>query len=394
MSKLDNKLFTALCKLPPLRFYRRVAQDETKLIQLRQDFLNSGRPPIFSYPQVAKFDFEDYTKALNDFAEKLPALSDNEIMLDLYRQKISELRGRVDLLYSVAQKDGTRVTELSRQLFGEPLESTTELANEFRQMRQHHDRFVQHNKPITTEIFAEMVKQTLAHYKMERWQVEFHSGPSVKIVHGNSPRHPLVKIPKSLKVSRARATRLLTHEIEVHALRTENGFLSPLRILERGLDRYLATDEGLAIYFQSQLGRKSRLHAPGFWDAWTSALTLEGDFASTFATISQARSELAELTGHDNPEAVGQDAAWRLCVRAYRGIIDTSEPQVGFLRDHMYRSGLAMIKRALAEQGDEILPKLFVGNIGLHHLDEMEKLELEPGRTPELISKRIVDEVI
>jgi len=238
-----------------------------------------------------------------------------------------------------------------------------------------------------------MVSQVLEHYGMTMWEVEMRARSSVKISH-RVFYNPRIQIPKKLQISRARAARLLTHEIEVHALRTYNGMQKPLYLLWRGLDRYLPTDEGLAMYYQQQISSSERRHAPGFWDAWTTLLTQRGNFAETFETIASARTKLAEAMGASTPEATGKDAAWRLCVRAYRGIRDPSKRGVGFLRDHVYRSGFNMIERAVEEGGSEILQRLFVGKVGLHHLDKLERLHITRGRTPDLISPQIVKKVM
>ncbi|MCH8049483.1 DUF1704 domain-containing protein [Patescibacteria group bacterium] len=392
--KFDAALFDAFGNIPTLSFYGRVRQDETELARQKQTFFKTDKPPLFSYPKAQAFDVKAYFDVLDEVENQLEQKSDSVILIDLYRAKIKELRTRAQIIEAVQNKSDHRITDLSRALFGDMAQGTEELEAEFQEMIKHPEEFHKHERPVTAEPFARMVRQTLDHYAITGWDVERHLKPSIKINHIRPSQLPVIRVPKDLKITKARAARLLTHEIEVHVLRTDNGDKSPLHLLSRGLDRYLATDEGLAVYFQQQLTKDEHRHAPGFWDAWTTALTQEGDFKDTFIKISQARTELAAKLNDPDPAAKGRDAAWRLSIRAYRGITDTSQPGVGFLRDHIYRSGNRLINEAVSKQGLDVLPVLFCGNIGLHHLDAINKLNIPPGRTPELVSKEVVREVM
>lgn len=387
-NKLDRAFFAELLKLPSFPFYRLVRQDEQHAKKQRRAWFLHGTTPVFSYPEAQQFDVMGYLKEIEACATRLP---ENPVWIrTLYEHKLDELRMRAALVLAISHGDDQTVTHLSQKLFGHPRQDVQELEREFRCMLEHAQAFYHHTECINAQQFEKMVRAVLDHYRIDGWKVTFSPRPSMKITRGRRARKPVIAIPSHMQISRARAARLLTHEIEVHALRTQNGRRSPLEILHVGLNRYVRTDEGLAIYYQQQLRKEEPWHAPGFWDAWACALTQEGTFADTFATIAQARSQLAAATGEKHPNTIGRDAAWRLCKRVYRGITKTDTYGVGFLRDHLYRSGLLDVREAIDVHGESILPKLFMGNIGLEHLTSLDSIDTRHIQLPTLVSKNIV----
>ena len=391
--KRDELLFLELQSLASLPFHALIRPSKRERRLAREAFFTSGTLPKFSYERAKRFDVVPYQEAVRAFRTHLDEAPGDPIILELYQAKCDELLERATVIRAMQLGDDQTVTQASKNLFGPLYFSLNSLEREWKDMMKNASSFHTHSTPVTSEIFAKMVERVLTYYDMPSWDICTHARSSVKIAH-RVFYLPRIRIPKHLQISRARAARLLTHEIEVHALRTWNGMKSPFYLLWRGLDQYLPTDEGLAVFYQQQLSDSERRHAPGFWDAWTTLLTQTGTFQETFDTIAAARAELANATGDPDPEATGNDAAWRLCLRAYRGITDFSQTGVGFLRDHIYRSGLAMIQEAVQQQGEQILQRLFIGNVGLHHTKLLEQLHLKKGRMPELISPQIVREVM
>ncbi len=386
--KTDAAFFAELLKLPSFPFYRLIRQDAQRAKEQRRAWFHKGTPPVFSYLEAQSFDVMGYLEEVEACKSRLPAKP--TWIRALYNQKLDELRMRAALVLAISHGDDQTVTHLSQKLFGHPRQDVQELEREFSCMLEHAHTFHNHKEPIDARAFEKMVQAILDHYHIDGWKVTFSSRPSIKITRGRRARRPVIAIPSNLQISKARAARLLTHEVEVHALRTENGRRSSLEILHVGLNGYVRTDEGLAIYYQQQLSKEEPRHAPGFWDAWTCALTQEGTFEDTFATIAQARAQLAAATGAEDAQNVGNDAAWRLCARAYRGITNANTYGVGFLRDHLYRSGLLDVKEAVDAHGEKILKQLFVGNIGLEQLKSLKKVASKDAQLPTLVSKQIV----
>jgi len=61
-----------------------------------------------------------------------------------------------------------------------------------------------------------------------------------------------------------------------------------------------------------------------------------------------------------------------------------------FARDHIYRSGVALLKNTITERGESVLPLLFSGKVGVHHLDKLIALNVQTGKVPDMISKEVV----
>jgi hypothetical protein len=157
-----------------------------------------------------------------------------------------------------------------------------------------------------------------------------------------------------------------------------NALNGPLHILRRGLTGYATTEEGLALYCQQHHSGHAWKRSPGFWNAYACALAQETGFATTYQELKAQR---------------GPKEAWRLCLRVYRGITDTSQSGVGFFRDQIYRAGYEEIKKAIAHD-DQLFPKLFAGHFGLADLAALEQLEIPWGRQPDFIAEQIVSQVI
>lgn len=389
---MDNELFERLQSLPVLPFHRAIRQDEKTLAKKREAFFSSSIIPSFSYPRAHEIDTRNFLRALQDYEYWLEKHDTHPVIKHLYRKKVKELRTRAWLMRAICRQDDQLITELSKDLFGPIRQSPESLAKEFNKMLSNADRFTPKEKVVDADQFMKLARKTLDHYGMTNWRLELTDAASISIGHGFRASDPVIRIPKTLHVSKARAARLLTHEIEVHALRTHNGYQSPIHLLARGLDRYVQTEEGLATYFQEKLSDKPRKHAPGFWDAWTISLTQIMGFEDVFETIAQAKAQLNRAIGYSRPRAKAEDSAWRLCVRTYRAISNPSQPGVGFWRDHIYRSGNQLIHEVAKKYPDSI-EKLFVGNIGIQHLPDIAELELPQPKTPELISKDLVSKI-
>jgi|GEM_PF-1618016 len=390
--KRDELLFLELQSLASFPFYAFLKSKREDVLAAREAFFASGTLPNFPYQRAHTFDAAAYIESAESFQSHVSDSSEDPKLCELYEAKCEELIHRAKLILAIQEKNDENITAQSEALFGEVIPKD-ELHTEWKDMVKNASQFHEHKKPVDAEAFKEMVERVLTYYDMHGFDVRLSNRSSVKVTH-RVFYQPRICIPKTLQISRARAARLLTHEVEVHALRTWNGIQSPYYLLWRGLDRYLRTDEGLAVHFQVRVSGTEPKHAPGFWDAYSVSLAKVGSFTETFEALKYARTELAEKMGKKDPESIGQDSAWRLCLRAYRGITDLSEPGVGFFRDHIYRSGLRDVRKAIEKYGTESVGRLFVGNVGIHHLPLLEHLSLKNARTPDMVSKHIVQEVM
>lgn len=387
MELLDGPLFKTLQTLPPFPFAQLVRPDIKSIRLSQQAFLLHGTLPHFTFQRALTFNASLYNEALKvteERLETLPALNDIHA---LYQEKITEIRTRLNLIIALQEHNDQRVAYYADQLFGAPEQSHQELAQEFEAMFARAHTLRLHKQPIDAAIFARMVRATLDYYHLNDWTIRQTSRPSVSVIHGDDHHHGTVKIPKKFLASRARAARVLTHEIEVHALRTANGFTSPIALLGRGLSGYIATEEGLAAFLQQKIPRTTT--HPGFWDAWAAALTQHHDFATTFDTLYRARKNLHQALGNLHAEQEARDTAWRLMIRVSRGIHRPGAKGIAYRRDHIYRSGLLNVQRAFRDTQINLLPTLFAGHAGIHHLPLLDTLGIK-GRIPDFMSKTIV----
>lgn len=281
------------------------------------------------------------------------------------------------MILAIQRGDDLEVTRLAKVIFGTPKFDIDELLAE-RVSKKTKRGFV-HKLRVDAQMLATMTRTMLDHYGLTNWRVKVAKRLTVQIGHGKRGLSPMVRIPRKLLISKQRAVRLLTHEIEVHALRTANGAASKLHLLERGCAGYIQTDEGLAMYYQEIMlaDETPKTIQAGWWEAYTVALTEQYDFAGVY-------NKLCKLTSADK--------AWRLCLRAYRGITKPTTAGLGFYRDHVYRTGFMAVQAAHRTGGMKFLEKVFAGNVQSDDLPALDELGIKGGRQPEMVAKRIVNE--
>lgn len=394
MEHLDALLFQTFNTLPAFPFTRLVRPDRASMHDAQAAFFSNRTLPTFSYSRADRFDAQEYLRVLNAVADRIETLPAVDTVRTLYREKIEELRTRCTLIQAIQRKDDAAVSSIADHLFGAPKLTAVMLKDEFDDILARGHELHTHEDRIDATVFTAMIRATLDHYGLQHWKIRATSAPSVSIAHGDDGvKIPTVKIPKTFLASRARAARLLTHEIEVHALRTANGVTSPVLLLGRGLAGYLATDEGLAIALQQTL-RNEDSTDPAFWDAWTTALTIDHGFIDTFDIIASARTKLNIAVRRENAIEEARRTAWRLMIRVSRGLHTPGAIGLGYRRDHIYRSGLMQIRQTFDTYGKaEILPTLFAGHAGVQHIPALKSLGLT-GRIPDMIGTQIVKDIL
>lgn len=394
MEPLDAPLFKTFQTLPAFPFANLVRQNRAAARVARDAFIADRATPSFVYHRLDRFDDVAYLVALRSVHDRIASIPASEDIRALYLEKLTELTTRAQIIAAMKRKDDAAVSALADHLFGPCVQTSAELADEFTALLARSHELHTHQDRVNAITFERMVRATLDHYGMTDWTTRFINRPSVSVSRGDSlDRAPTVKIPKHFLASRARAARLLTHEIEVHALRTTNGTTSPILLLGRGLAGYIATDEGLAVAMQQKLKTEESMD-PGFWDAWAAALSKEEDFQSCFETIRDARRQLNIALKIENPDGEAFDTAWRLMLRVSRGIHRPNAKGLGFRRDHLYRSGLVQVRQAIDTFGEsEILPTLFAGHASVAHIPLLRSKHIV-GRTPDFVSKAIVKDVL
>ncbi len=393
MEHIDAPLFQTLSTLPAFPFARMVRPDVIGTRAAQQAFFRQRAVPSFTFSRANRFDAVQYLRELDAVADRIESLPARDIVRALYREKIEELRIRCQLIQAIQRSDDDAVSSLADHLFGTPTLTAAMLKDECNDIQSRAHKLRTHKNRIDTKLLTKMVQKTLAHYNIQHYTIRETNRSSVSIMHGNQDRGLVINIPRTLHISCARAARLLTHEIEVHVLRAHNGRTSPMLLLGRGLANYITADEGLAMALQQSL-RTEESTPPGFWDAWAAALTIEYGFSDAFDALVESRTKLNIALERTDAIPEAQVSAWRLMLRAMRGIHQPGRIGLGYRRDHIYRTGLMTIQNIFDTHGKAaILPILFAGHAGTQHIHVLQMLGIT-GKTPDMIGTRVVRDVL
>lgn len=207
-------------------------------------------------------------------------------------------------------------------------------------------------RPLTAEKAAEQMQRFLKERGILNWQVKLKEGIVSRCVIGKNNRL-LVKAGEMF--SRWDIDKLIAHEIETHVYCTENGKLQPYQILRRGTAHYLRTQEGLAVYNQSQVVEHGIRDAlVGFHAVM---LAIKGGFREVFEQLKHY---------------VDEDVAWKTTVKVKRGMTDTSQPGA-FVKNALYWWGYQQVEDHLRHGGS--FEDLFLGKFELGQLDLVKKIE-------------------
>lgn len=181
---------------------------------------------------------------------------------------------------------------------------------------------------------------------MNDWRVVPDEVMSARVLVDSAKR--LVRINPKAHFRTLDMTRLVVHEIDVHAKRATNGAHQPLLCFQTGLPGSLATEEGLAMMAEETSGTAS----PG-------ALARQ---VEVVRAIHDAR-ELGFRDLYNRLlERVGRGLAWGICLRVKRGLSHPGLPGV-YAKDSVYLTGRNKVK-AWLEAGGRI-DHLYVGKVGV-----------------------------
>ncbi|HCH66257.1 MAG: hypothetical protein CL927_09320 [Deltaproteobacteria bacterium] len=142
--------------------------------------------------------------------------------------------------------------------------------------------------------------------------------------------------------------RLVVHEIDVHAFRSENGARQRLYCFQSGLPGSLGTEEGLAMVSEEISGHS----APGVLNRQVEVVR-----AIDRARVLGFRELYDELS-----ERVGPNLAWGICVRIKRGLGRPGQPGV-YAKDSVYLTGRMKVREWLDAGGDVV--DLYVGKVSV-----------------------------
>ena len=309
------------------------------VVEARACFFDSGEDPVLRY--------REFPKELGDWIEVLESLNFSDIpggaLYELAR------RAAVSDLKFIGAVGTDEFTELSQNRYAPPTLHEREAAL--------YELGFGALDPVKPELDARIVYEAMVNelktIGLEGWTVECVSGSARCRVHPDSRR--ILLNPESTFYE-GDDKKLIVHELYGHALRAANGLAQPLAVLGSPLPDYLATEEGITTQLEQLWSvRTSNRAAAKYMLAVDSAS--HGGFRDVFETV--------------RPHCPNDDEAFKLVLRAKRGISDTERPG-GYSKDVVYFRGFLKVDRYLEAGGS--LEKLYVGKIALEHLPLIELL--------------------
>jgi len=195
---------------------------------------------------------------------------------------------------------------------------------------------------------VEVLRAALEARGFRGWSVRFDPVLASRVL-VDPPRQEVRVNPRARFREQDRAA-LVAHEIDVHVTRAVCGARQSLLLFRTGLGGALATEEGLAIHAERQVG-VSHDHVLDRQALVAAAVLRARDegFASLYAWLA---------------DVLGPEGAWAVSVRVKRGLARPEEPGC-YAKDAVYHNGLHAVADWL--HGGGRLSDLYVGKVGLHH---------------------------
>jgi len=239
--------------------------------------------------------------------------------------------------------------DVSIRIHGQPNKELSQKASELIFLKIKPEPITFNTKQITKKLERAFVKYGF-HWKVE--EKEMIASAAVRL------KEKKLLIRKNSKFSKAFLKRIIVHEIGTHVVRAENGEHQPFKFFRRGLPGYLMTEEGLAVY-NEEINKCLNNY-------------ILKVYAGRVLAIEMAMKDSFRVTYSMLRQFFTRGTAWRLTVRAKRGLIDTSQPGA-FTKDIAYLKGYLAIKKFVAGGGDA--RKLYYGKVGLQHIELLKNID-------------------
>lgn len=304
-----------------------------------------GKSPDFEYRDNSGYDGKAVLKRLDNIS--VP----DGVLQGLYERRIRTLK--LENAMICRHKENPDISKVVTELiYGKPSKDLVDYA------RQIIDDFEyrEENLIITPEQVRDSMVQAFDEYGLpESWRVELSEGSNMISIDGDNE---VIYVPSKKMFPSGCLERYKVHEVGIHAVRAANGREQVLGIFGTEMPDYLSTEEGLATFYERYTGnldeQKFREYA-----------------LRVLAVDSVARGESFVMTFDmlvDPPYDLKEKEAFNLATRAHRA--------GGFIKDHVYMQGMREVSDYAGKSGD--MKRLFVGKIGLCHLDLVDML-LEKG---------------
>lgn len=311
---------------------------------------NPDYTPIFRYAKPSVAPEKLFRKA-----EEIEM--ENNVVNNLLLQKLEKFKKTNAMLQSIGNDE---FTFFSKEIFGVPDKEL--LDNAYKILE---NKACEEDKNIPSKKICDMVKRVLDVLGLGNWDVRTKNMTARAAVVASKKK---VYIRKNSLFSLNFVKGMIVHEIGTHVFRASNGEKQPYDIFRTGLPNYLMTEEGLAVNaeemnnclkintLRAYAGRVIAVH-----------LSLKAGFRQVFEELRKYFDD---------------NLAWRITLRAKRGLVDTSKPGA-YTKDYLYLKGYYEVKKFLEENRDNGLKTLYYGKIGLEHVPLMK--DIEDLKEPELV---------
>lgn len=298
--------------------------------------------PLFQYAPLPE-DIDETEKKLAQ------PIRDDSPLGELLKRKRAELQLRLKLLR--ARGDAAEFTNLSIECFGTSSEHLTRRAEKAIAQAS----TIEDEKTIDAEHARELLQEALDRHGLHDWRCVIRETLVADCAVGGRT----LALRAGAKFHRKHIDALIAHEIEVHALTSENGAHQPWLLLRRGTAGYLATQEGLAAWSQNRVLPENHPKRLGPARSY-----LAVDYARTHG-FRETRKYLEQVLGY------GAEKALNKTIDIKRGLMRTAEPGA-FTKGMVYLKGLTSIESFQSGGGD--LKRLYVGKVTLEDLELIEKV--------------------
>ena len=283
------------------------------------------------------------------FSVSLDRIED-PVLYELFRDEIVDIDRHVSML-----EDRNRRPFLfgSQQIFGSPDEELHSIARQIIETIPRRSRRPAGVSNLSAIEFAAMAEAELnilrEIYPTLEARVRIRSDISGVMVSKGD-----LLIGRAVKISADRAYALIQHEVGTHIVTHFNGAQQPFQLLRSGLKGYEELQEGLAVVAEFLVGglNRSRMRTLGGRVSAIEQMVQGATFVEVFQNLVE--------------DGFQKRTAFQITVRAFRG--------GGFTKDIVYLRGLKTITEYV-RTGDD-LSSLFVGKIGIEHIDLVEELRL------------------
>lgn len=339
-ARIDQQLIQIDNKIKLLYHLRPINLKEEQ----KKFFNNPTKNPVFEYPQL-KFD------PLELVANLAKIETDDSELGKIFEEKKQEISDKIALLEAIDQDN---FTEISIKLFGKPTKEDVANCEELIEKID-----LSHKKREKALYNVEEAKahfeKAFEKYDLKNWKVKIKETMVADCIAGKNNR---LFVKEDAKFTRERIESLIVHEIETHILTAENGKMQPYEIFNRGLAKYLETQEGMAMY-----NVEKQRHTPFSenYKAMAHVIGIDQALKGSFVDI---YNRLIELN-------IPKQQAFRSALKTKRGFSDTSKPNA-FTKDYIYYKGYHQVKKFIDDGGE--LTDLYLGKMNVKDVETVKKI--------------------